>query len=44
MLYGIRYGFDMDILDSGNENKTKLIRFGPIKISTGTSRGANADS
>jgi hypothetical protein len=40
-LYGMRYGFDMDILNSENENEAKLITLDSIMKSFRTSRGAN---
>jgi hypothetical protein len=39
-----RYKFDMYFLDDWNEYESKLIRLGPIMISIGPSRGANAES
>jgi hypothetical protein len=33
MLYGVWYGFDMNFVDSKNENEARLIRFDLIMIS-----------
>jgi hypothetical protein len=41
-LDGVWYGFDMNFMDSGNVNKTELIRLDPIMFSNGTSHGAIA--
>jgi hypothetical protein len=40
-LNGIRYAFDINVLNS--ENETELIRLDPIIIYIRTSRGSNAE-
>jgi hypothetical protein len=42
-LYGVRYAFNMDYMDSGNRINAKLIKLDPLLNSIGKSRGSKTE-